>query len=127
MSKELNIRKYATMYALHTMLMSMIFDNELTQLNVKKACTAYYDAMFTTLCIYCSTREIDRTIQATIDTVNRYLLKRYNDFYIEYYSDSATFECKQTFHITEQFRKSIKATYNLTAYINQYIDFYSEI
>lgn len=44
-----------------------------------------------------------------------------------YYFDSDTETMKSEYDITEEYRHSIKATYNITAYINQYIDFYSSI
>lgn len=60
-----------------------------------------------------------------IDTVNDYMLSTNYEYYFERHDDEIAM-IKQ-YMICERYRKSIKATYNLDAYINQYIDFYSNI
>lgn len=68
-----------------------------------------------------------------IDEINDVLLKRTFKLSAEshtsrrYYFDSDTETLKSDSNITEEYRHNIKATYNLDAYINQYIDFYSNI
>ena len=63
-----------------------------------------------------------------IDVINDSLIQRHISFFFErshVYSDKIV--SKKMYVITERYRRSIKATYNLDAYINQYIDFYSNI
>lgn len=68
-----------------------------------------------------------------IDEINDALLKRTFKLSANsptsrrYYFDSTTETLQSDSNITEQYRHSIKATYNLDAYINQYTDFYSNI
>lgn len=92
---------------------------------IKSLVTTYDMQSYTDL--YRENREI------LINEINDFLLKHALKLSANshtqrfYYFDSDTETFKHDYNITEEYRHSITATYNITAYINQYIDFYSNI